>query len=81
MSQYLLDTHTFIWLSENSDELSSNLKDIIEEADTVYLSIVSLWEIAIKLNLGKLSLQQEYEAIETELEATDRKLCILNEFQ
>jgi PIN domain nuclease of toxin-antitoxin system len=54
MSQYLLDTHTFIWLSENSDQLSSNLKDIIEEADTVYLSIVSLWEIAIKLNLGKL---------------------------
>jgi PIN domain nuclease of toxin-antitoxin system len=71
MSQYLLDTHTFIWLSENSDQLSSNLKDIIEEADTVYLSIVSLWEIAIKLNLGKLSLQQEYEAIETELEASD----------
>jgi PIN domain nuclease of toxin-antitoxin system len=71
MSQYLLDTHTFIWLSENSDELPSNLKNIIEEADTVYLSIVSLWEIAIKLNLGKLSLQQEYEAIETELEASD----------
>lgn len=58
MSQYLLDTHTFIWLSENSDQLSSNLKDIIEEADTVYLSIVSLWEIAIKLNLGKLSLNK-----------------------
>ncbi|MFN7377518.1 MAG: type II toxin-antitoxin system VapC family toxin [Pseudanabaena sp.] len=71
MSQYLLDTHTFIWLSENSDELPSNLKDIIEEADTVYLSIVSLWEIAIKLNLGKLSLKQDYEAIETELEASD----------
>ena len=71
MSQYLLDTHTFIWLSENSDQLSSNLKDIIEEADTVYLSIVSLWEIAIKLNLGKLSLKQDYEAIETELEASD----------
>jgi PIN domain nuclease of toxin-antitoxin system len=62
MSQYLLDTHTFIWLSENSDRLSSNLKEIIEEADTVYLSIVSLWEIAIKLNLGKLSLQQDYES-------------------
>jgi PIN domain nuclease of toxin-antitoxin system len=71
MSQYLLDTHTFIWLSENSDQLSSNLKDVIEEADIVYLSIVSLWEIAIKLNLGKLSLKQDYEAIEIELEASD----------
>jgi PIN domain nuclease of toxin-antitoxin system len=71
MSQFLLDTHAFIWLSENSDELPSNLKEIIEAADIVYLSIVSLWEIAIKLNLGKLSLQQDYEAIETELEASD----------
>jgi PIN domain nuclease of toxin-antitoxin system len=71
MSQFLLDTHTFIWLSENSDELPSNLKDVIEEADIVYLSIVSLWEIAIKLNLGKLSLKQDYEAIEIELKASD----------
>jgi len=31
MSQFLLDTHTFIWLSESSDELPNYLKDLIEQ--------------------------------------------------
>ena len=60
MSNFLLDTHTFIWLSENDSNLSNNLREMIDIADRVYLSIASLWEIAIKLNLGKLSLQRSY---------------------
>ncbi|MHC5732670.1 MAG: type II toxin-antitoxin system VapC family toxin, partial [Nostoc sp.] len=32
---------------------------------------VSLWEIAIKLNLGKLSLQQSYETIGAAIDASD----------
>ncbi|NEP55545.1 MAG: type II toxin-antitoxin system VapC family toxin [Symploca sp. SIO2G7] len=71
MSNFLLDTHTFIWLSENDQNLSNNLRDMIDMADRVYLSIASLWEIAIKLNLSKLSLQQSYETIGAELEASD----------
>ena len=71
MSDFLLDTHAFIWLSENDSNLPNNLRDMIDVADTVYLSIVSLWEIAIKLNLGKLSLQRSYETIEAELESSD----------
>jgi PIN domain nuclease of toxin-antitoxin system len=71
MSYFLLDTHTFIWLSENDSNLSNNLRDMIDIADRVYLSIASLWEIAIKLNLGKLSLQRSYETIEVELESSD----------
>ncbi|MHC5744756.1 MAG: PIN domain-containing protein [Nostoc sp.] len=58
MSGFLLDTHAFIWLTENDSSLADNLRMMINSADIVYLSIVSLWEIAIKLNLGKLSLQQ-----------------------
>ena len=58
MSDFLLDTHAFIWLSENDSNLPNNLRDMIDVADKVYLSIASLWEIAIKLNLGKLSLTQ-----------------------
>ena len=71
MSDFLLDTHAFIWLSENDSNLPNNLRNLINVADRVYLSIVSLWEIAIKLNLGKLSLQRNYETIETELESSD----------
>ena len=71
MSNFLLDTHTFIWLSENDSNLSNNLREMIDIADRVYLSIASLWEIAIKLNLGKLSLQRSYETIGTRLESSD----------
>nr|WP_239112630.1 PIN domain-containing protein [Halomicronema sp. CCY15110] len=56
MTAFLLDTHTFIWLSENHSSLPQLLKDRIDKADTVYLSIASLWEIAIKVKLGKLAL-------------------------
>ncbi|MGB5593239.1 MAG: type II toxin-antitoxin system VapC family toxin [Crocosphaera sp.] len=71
MTDFLLDTHAFIWLSENDSNLPNNLREMIDIADTVYVSIVSLWEMAIKLNLGKLSLQRSYETIEQELESSD----------
>lgn len=71
MNAFLLNTHAFIWLSENAPNLPNNLREMIDITDTVYLSIVSLWEIAIKLNLGKLSLKQSYETIEQELESSD----------
>lgn len=74
MSNFLLDTHTFIWLSENDSNLSNNLREMIDIADRVYLSIASLWEIAIKLNLSKLSLQRSYETIGTQLESSDIRL-------
>ncbi|MBU7582730.1 MAG: type II toxin-antitoxin system VapC family toxin [Nostoc sp. TH1S01] len=71
MSNFLLDTHAFIWLTENDSHLPDNLRIIIDSADVVYLSIVSLWEIAIKLKLGKLSLQKSYETIGSAMEASD----------
>ncbi|NEP29031.1 type II toxin-antitoxin system VapC family toxin [Moorena sp. SIO3I6] len=74
MSSFLLDTHAFIWLSENDPNLPNKLRDMIDAADRVYLSIASLWEIAIKLNLGKLSLQRSYQTIESELQSSDISL-------
>ncbi|MGB3516549.1 MAG: type II toxin-antitoxin system VapC family toxin [Elainellaceae cyanobacterium] len=71
MSHLLLDTHAFIWLTENDLKLSDVLRTTIDTADLVYLSIASLWEMAIKLQLGKLSLQQDYEMIGAALEDSD----------
>jgi PIN domain nuclease of toxin-antitoxin system len=71
MSAFLLDTHTFIWLTEDDPDLPSDLRTLIDTAETIYLSIASLWEIAIKLNLGKLSLQRSYESIGAALEGSD----------
>ena len=55
--RYLLDTHVIIWLAENSNNLPLNIKEIVAQSDNeIYISSVSLWEIAIKMNLGKLDL-------------------------
>ncbi|AFZ43686.1 PilT protein domain protein [Halothece sp. PCC 7418] len=71
MSAFLLDTHAFIWLSEDDPNLPESLREKIDKADVVYVSIASLWEIAIKLNLGKLSLKRNYEIIGIEVESSD----------
>jgi PIN domain nuclease of toxin-antitoxin system len=54
----LLDTHVLIWLVEGDKNLSTIARSAIEdEENSLYLSIVSLWEITIKLSLDKLDLQ------------------------
>ncbi len=68
MTKLLLDTHAFIWYSENDSKLPESIKTEIEIADRVCISIASLWEIAIKLSIGKLSLRSNYESIEASLE-------------
>jgi len=51
----LLDTHAFLWWCEDSPELSTKARKAIKENDC-FVSFVSFWEIAIKVNLGKLRL-------------------------
>lgn len=59
---YILDTHTLIWFMEGDVFLSANAKRAIEdERNTKYVSIASLWEIAIKISLGKLLLKKPLE--------------------
>jgi PIN domain nuclease of toxin-antitoxin system len=62
--QVLLDTHVLIWLVEGSRNLSDEARSAIEDENNIlYLSVASLWEITIKLNLGKLDLQISIEEI------------------
>src|SRR5690349_9060757 len=59
--EYLLDTHSFLWFINGDNQLSEKAKAAIIDSESVkYISIVSLWEIAIKVNLGKLSLGMGY---------------------
>ncbi|MDR0819877.1 MAG: type II toxin-antitoxin system VapC family toxin [Oscillospiraceae bacterium] len=52
---YLLDTHVVLWAAANSKELSENAKTIILDANAPkYVSIISAWEVAIKLGTHKL---------------------------
>jgi PIN domain nuclease of toxin-antitoxin system len=60
---HLLDTHTLIWFLENDSRLPSITRTQIETTPTVFVSIVSLWEIAIKANIGKLTLSFPFNTI------------------
>jgi PIN domain nuclease of toxin-antitoxin system len=58
----LLDTHTFLWFVDDNPRLSQPARDLIETEDSQpFLSVAGLWEIAIKISLGKLTLKQPYE--------------------
>ncbi|MFI7237154.1 type II toxin-antitoxin system VapC family toxin [Streptomyces cyaneofuscatus] len=50
----LLDTHVILWWLGDSDELSDQVKDLLDTEPSVHLSAVSAWEIAIKQSVGKL---------------------------
>ena len=51
----LLDTHVFIWWMEDAGQLSRQAHTAItDEAESVTVSVVSVWEISIKVAAGRL---------------------------
>lgn len=51
----LLDTHAFIWWDDDYNKLSSPVKTVLlDPKNTIYLSLVSIWEMQIKVQLNKL---------------------------
>jgi len=60
----LLDTHIILWHLAGNSKLSLENSAMIEsDAHNKYLSIVSLWEIELKRNIGKLTLNQPIEEL------------------
>lgn len=58
----LLDTHALIWFYENAPELSALAKISIEDpANSPFASMSSLWEMSIKMGLGKISISTSLE--------------------
>src|SRR4051794_34105781 len=54
----LLDTHTFIWWADDPAQLSAvALSTCQDPSNTLLLSVASVWEMQIKLRLGKLTLR------------------------
>ena len=52
----LLDTHVLLWTIGNTAKLSRNvIKEIKNPENEILVSAVSLWEIALKVSLGKLT--------------------------
>ncbi len=56
----LLDTHVFLWWQEESGRLAPAVARRIAEADEVYVSVVTAWEMAIKSTSGKLHARESF---------------------
>ncbi|GAA4369150.1 type II toxin-antitoxin system VapC family toxin [Hymenobacter saemangeumensis] len=66
----LLDTHTLIWFLNGDTSLSERARQAIQSPNALnFVSIASLWEIAIKLNLSKLELQMPFAEVINQLAA------------
>jgi PIN domain nuclease of toxin-antitoxin system len=57
----LLDTHAIIWAVDQPDRLGSRARPALEDAaNELLISAATIWEIAIKTGLGKLTLSVPY---------------------
>jgi PIN domain nuclease of toxin-antitoxin system len=55
----LLDTNILIWLMDGDSRLNREAHKLIVNAESVFASSASMWEIAIKVRLGKLRTDTE----------------------
>ena len=69
MKAILLDTHSLLWWLDNDDRLSRRAREAIQNPITpVLVSVGSLWEIAIKQQLGKLKASNLVNNFQKELD-------------
>ncbi len=58
----LLDTHAFLWFVMDSPKISKRATSLIESTENeVYLSVARVWEMAIKVSIGKLRIDESFE--------------------
>lgn len=59
--RYLLDTHSLLWTIFEPDKLSTKAQEIIlNQNNIICVSLISLWEISIKQNIGRLDIPEEF---------------------
>lgn len=77
---FLLDTHTFLWFLGGDNQLPASIKkDLSDINQNCFLSIASLWEIAIKKQIGKLELHIDYNELFRFAEKNQIEIISINE--
>lgn len=70
MMRVLIDTHVLLWAWEDDPRLGRNGRKLLADPDQpVVVSIVSIWELAIKKSVGKLGLDIQLAALIDSLDA------------
>ena len=60
----LVDTHTLLWAIDSPEKLSKRGRDLLgDPRNRVSCSTVSLWEIAIKMSIGRLALEPDWRSV------------------
>ena len=69
----LLDTHAFLWFVEGSNKLSQTANSLFTDTNhELFLSIASMWEMQIKVSIGKLKLGASIlEIVTNQMEIND----------
>jgi PIN domain nuclease of toxin-antitoxin system len=77
---YLLDTHTFLWFVAGDNQLPTSIKkELLNINQSCFLSIASLWEIAIKKQIGKLDLNVNFNELFRFAERNQIEIISINE--
>ncbi len=59
--RYLLDSHSLLWTIFQPDKLSTEAQEIIHDQNNIIcVSLISLWEISIKQNIGRLHIPEKF---------------------
>lgn len=74
----LLDTNVLLWLLNDDNKLGPKAREVIKNAQEVAISEVSLWEISIKISIGKL--QPIPELLDTLHDLGFRRLTLKDEY-
>jgi len=68
----LIDTHAFMWFINGDKSLPAKVINLIKNIENkCFISIASIWEIAIKFSLGRLDLEGEFGEISNFLNEND----------
>lgn len=60
----LLDSHAFVWMHEEPHKLSVKVaSEILNPANQIFLSVAAVWELQIKIKLGKFSFSDTLENV------------------
>jgi PIN domain nuclease of toxin-antitoxin system len=76
----LLDTHAFLWAVSNPARLPAKSRGAIEDkSNQVFVSAVALWEITIKVRIGKLDIGKNQDLISAAKNAGIEPLALMAE--
>jgi len=74
--KYLIDTHTLLWIVTKNQKLSDRARELfLNTENLIFFSLASLWEMAIKISLNKLFLEEPLkDFIQTQIKGNDIKI-------